>query len=588
LQPTIERLDARRLCAAGDQDLSYGDNGFVRLQFGDAEYQFLPGSDPTGTATVVSMSVDGESFSLRKFNAGVPDATAGPGGTIAINPLPFDPGEGARAVPFRAWDFSSGRTVIEFITHPSAASRFGDSFFVRLNPDRTLDTTYGTDGVRAYPGRFWHEVVQQGDKLVAIQDTDRNVLLRYDEDGALDLTFGSAGRDELPTDTVGLFLQPDGKILTGTRRISRRNPDGGADTTFGEGDGFTDTTGGRVGLDSAGRIIVSGSRAMNRLTPAGLYDTTFGDGGVLTFEVDPALTNFRGETFVPGADVVTISQGRDFVRVDAAGQRDAAFGRVVVDLRRALVDLPPLTLLSEPQVAVGQPDGSILIHQRVMDGRFLQVRIAGGGSGSASVALDGDVVTLDGTDLADRIETDDAGAIINAYVNGVGRSFARPPAASYRIDARGGNDVAVVEFFGSEVPARIFGSDGDDRLVGGRGNDTIFGGNGYDRIDGEDGDDRLSGGDGRDWIRGQDEKDTILGEGWGDFLDGGGGNDVIEGGGFADQLTGGRGEDTLHGDLGNDIFHSADGTVDQLLGEAGTDDATDADENDLLTSIETI
>jgi Ca2+-binding RTX toxin-like protein len=223
-----------------------------------------------------------------------------------------------------------------------------------------------------------------------------------------------------------------------------------------------------------------------------------------------------------------------------------------------------------------------------MDGRFLQVRIAGGGSGSASVALDGDVVTLDGTDLADRIETDDAGAIINAYVNGVGRSFARPPAASYRIDARGGNDVAVVEFFGSEVPARIFGSDGDDRLVGGRGNDTIFGGNGYDRIDGEDGDDRLSGGDGRDWIRGQDEKDTILGEGWGDFLDGGGGNDVIEGGGFADQLTGGRGEDTLHGDLGNDIFHSADGTVDQLLGEAGTDDATDADENDLLTSIETI
>jgi hypothetical protein len=43
---TIESLEPRRLCAAGDQDLSFGDNGFLSHRFGETPYQFLPGSDP--------------------------------------------------------------------------------------------------------------------------------------------------------------------------------------------------------------------------------------------------------------------------------------------------------------------------------------------------------------------------------------------------------------------------------------------------------------------------------------------------------------------------------------------------------------
>ena len=75
---TIESLEPRRLCAAGDQDLSFGDNGFLSLRFGETPYQFLPGSDPAGTAFVVSMNANGRSFDVRKFNHGVADTLSSP------------------------------------------------------------------------------------------------------------------------------------------------------------------------------------------------------------------------------------------------------------------------------------------------------------------------------------------------------------------------------------------------------------------------------------------------------------------------------------------------------------------------------
>src|SRR5215213_7961751 len=113
---TLDRLEPRRLCAAGDQDLSFGDNGFVHLRFGETPYQFLPGSDPTGTAHVASMNANGLSFDVRKFINGVPDATAGPKGSIITIPLPFTAPEGTQAKPGRVWQLSGGRVLLEFTT----------------------------------------------------------------------------------------------------------------------------------------------------------------------------------------------------------------------------------------------------------------------------------------------------------------------------------------------------------------------------------------------------------------------------------------------------------------------------------------
>ncbi len=187
MRQLLERLEPRRLCAAGDHDLSYGDNGFVRLAFGQTPYQFLPGSAPLGVATVVSTSPDGASFQLRRYSTGTPDPTAGPGGVIATIPLPFRSPAGAPELPTpqRVWNLSDGRTLIEFTVPQRDAQAFAsrDGYIVRLNPDRSLDRTFGTDGAVFFAGRFPLDAVQQGDNLIAINGPR---TVRFNADLALD------------------------------------------------------------------------------------------------------------------------------------------------------------------------------------------------------------------------------------------------------------------------------------------------------------------------------------------------------------------------------------------------------------------
>ena len=582
----VEWLEPRRLFAAGDHDLSYGVNGSLGLRFGGTEYQFLPGSDPFGAATIVSISPDKRSFSLRKYNAGMPDTAAGSDGTIATIPFPFSrPMD--QVAPDRVWDLSGGRRLIEFIVpRPGSASDLG--YFVRLNPDNTLDTTFGAGCAVLFEGRFPFEVVQQGDNLLAING---HQVVRYTDDLNLDTTFGTMGGATPVGDRLDkIAVHPSGRIL-----VSRGNadlvyaltPDGQIDTTFGEGDG-------RVGapdinvvtgmvVDSAGRIVVTGGTGIVRFTPDGMLDTTFGAGGV-SRAPDSAGAVVLADGRIAGGHSQFLSV-LGMIRIDGAGAYDADFGRVIVQLA------PPRLVGDDridaaPAVPEVQPDGSILVSQRYDDGRFRRVRLKAGGSDPSPIVLNGETLTVTGTPGHDRIVIDHDTPF--AAINEVGRGFAYGSARSFAADGGAGHDLITFILLGVSTFGRstLNGGAGDDRVVGGSGDDTITGGDGYDHLDGGDGNDLLTGGDGRDWIRGQAGNDTISGDAWGDFLDGGAGDDMLDGGGYPDRLTGGPGADTLRGGLGNDLFFSNDDGIDHLFGDAGPDQA-DADEDDVLTSIET-
>src|SRR4051812_22373694 len=115
----IQPLEARRLLAAGDQDMSFGDEGLLQLHFDIAPYQFLPGSDPTGAATIVSVDTPQTHFAIRKLNNGVADESAGPNGIITDTDLPFKYPTtiGLRITPRRTWALSGGRAYVEFIAN---------------------------------------------------------------------------------------------------------------------------------------------------------------------------------------------------------------------------------------------------------------------------------------------------------------------------------------------------------------------------------------------------------------------------------------------------------------------------------------
>jgi uncharacterized delta-60 repeat protein len=604
VQIACESLEPRRLFAAGDQDLTYGDNGFLRLRFADAAYQFMPGSDPAGTATVVAMSADSATFSLRRFIAGVADATAGPNGTIATIPLPFDVPAGKRAAPARIWNLSGGRTLVEFLVANRITSAEG--YYVRLNADRSLDTTYGSGGVAYVPGGFWLDAVQQGDKFVALREasTPYSTVARYTDEFELDATFGNGGISRPGERMAEITAQPDGKIVLATwdvARVVRLTSGGLLDPTFA-GDGIAETgilqNSTAIAVDAAGRIVVSGSGSITRLTSAGATDTTFGTNGTITPDIPFTDAILPDGTVLPGTGGTPIEFGM-VLRVTPGGQFDADFGHAFVSLGmfEPLLDRT-VEVLRDPQVSTPQPDGSVLVSRRFVDGRFVQVRLEDGGAAPGVVTLAGGVMTVAGTNEDDHILINPLGGAIGTR-QGVGRSFDPDLVTAYRVDALGGDDIVVVREDDPAKPAVIFGGLGDDRLAGDRGNDTIFGNAGNDRIEGYGGDDLLHGNGGRDKLSGGPKMnepgnstagdDRIFGDEGDDSLAGEGGADILDGGTGNDRLDGGDGADRMMGSDGNDTFVSNgdENAVDDLYGGGGTDTLLAGDEDDLLTDIET-
>ena len=189
-------------------------------------------------------------------------------------------------------------------------------------------------------------------------------LARYTASGALNATFGTGGRvttDFAGSDDVGyaLSLDAQGRILvagyaaTGTQSLNfalaRYTASGALDATFGTAGKVTtdfagsDDLGFALSLDDQGRILVAGSTytgtqsynfALARYTASGALDATFGTGGKVTTDfagsgdVGYALSlDAQGRILVAGYNN-TFTQGANFAlaRYTASGTLDPTFG----------------------------------------------------------------------------------------------------------------------------------------------------------------------------------------------------------------------------------------------------------------------
>jgi len=174
-----------------------------------------------------------------------------------------------------------------------------------------------------------------------------------------------------------------------------------------------------------------------------------------------------------------------------------------------------------------------------------------------------------------------------------------------------GSDVANL-LRGNGGADTVYGLGGDDTINGGIGTDSMFGGDGIDLVSfvgrganlfisnnglansGASGEndtidpdvENLTGGSGSDTIVGSASANVLSGGDGADSLDGADGNDTLLGGTDDDTLTGGAGLDLLDGGPNSDTFFTADGQVDTLDGNLGTDTAT-TDLVDVATNIET-
>ncbi|HJT99168.1 MAG TPA: delta-60 repeat domain-containing protein [Rhodanobacteraceae bacterium] len=272
----------------GDLDPSFGSGGTTAVGFGaigwvyglaiDANGKIVLGGRVDGGATLADFAA------VRLTSDGLPDATFGSGGRVVI---PMGAGEAydeANSVLVQ----TDGRIVIAGLSDVAADDR--DFALLRLDDDGTPDPTFGDHGrvfVRFDLGSDKvdeaHAAVQQADgRLVVAGRADVEgqhadfALARLDAHGALDPDFGDAGR------------------LTFHFHDAAPNYDSASS----------------VAIDAAGRILVAGvSRkdsgydddfAIARLLPDGTFDPSFGDGGraIVAFDLGGDLSDEVAETIV--------------------------------------------------------------------------------------------------------------------------------------------------------------------------------------------------------------------------------------------------------------------------------------------------
>ncbi|MCO8121088.1 M12 family metallo-peptidase [Stieleria sp. TO1_6] len=189
------------------------------------------------------------------------------------------------------------------------------SFLVRLNPNGSLDTSYGNSGLALIDsaGSLAIEaldVTPDGKVVAAVSSTNSNLfgVMRVNADGRLDLSFGQnavADYAHLSADAVDLKSLPDGDVLllgnSGfDATILRMQSDGSLDPNFGN-QGVTsvyhptaEITFEAMQLAADGSIVMAGTALENfqrdfvvvRLSADGSTDTNFAVDGFAFADID--------------------------------------------------------------------------------------------------------------------------------------------------------------------------------------------------------------------------------------------------------------------------------------------------------------
>ena len=371
-----------------------------------------------------------------------------------------------------------------------------------------------------------------------------------------------------------------------------------------------DPTQSPVTLDGpAGTLTVDQDNATVTYTPAGGFTgpvevyvyvaQTTGNASYVNSKFDKQLVNIGvGDQAASGTPAtVAALQGQALTDVTVASFTDGDAGGRASDWT-ATVDWGDGTVSDAAVVADGG-NGQFRVvashsYGTVAADLPLRVMLAGNNGArldllgqvavSATSALDGRTLTINGSSGADTIAFGRDGDTLTVDVNGTASTYAASDVDLVEIFAADGGDAVTLE---QDAPnTRVFGGAGDDTLVGGYGNDELFGEDGDDSLDGSGGNDSIDGGSGDDYLMGGtdlDYDDATVTAGFfdRDTLLGGDGNDTLSGGRDANMLIGGDGDDLLNGSGSRDSLDGGAGN-DRLRGYGNADSLVGGDGNDSL------
>jgi len=237
-------------------------------------------------------------------------------------------------------------------------------FYIRYFPSGVLDPSFGTNGkevtaITLDSGLLGVDIALQPDgKIVAVGSNNYRdfAINRYNSDGSLDTSFGTAG--QVVTSMVDfqdiatkVEIQPDGKIVVAGLynsngvgyAVARYNPNGSLDTTFGT-EGKVITPMGTFGLPNLGALLlqpdgkiiaVGDSNSGNtynlvRYNADGSLDSSFGSNGIVSHGLSGySVYRYHDAALQPDGKIIgagAASNQTVVLRYNANGSRDMGFG----------------------------------------------------------------------------------------------------------------------------------------------------------------------------------------------------------------------------------------------------------------------
>lgn len=294
----VANIALARYLSNGTLDNSFGLNGIVMtsVESGCSGYAMILEPDDKITVTG-SILQNGEVWiPLIQYNTdGTLNTSFGTNGVAIINIEDC-------AIAYGIIKQSDNKYVV-------AGFAESQSFVARVNPDGSVDTSFGTNGGTSIPIGFSSSLrgvgLQSSQKIVAAGYSDGQcVLIRLNTDGTLDTTFGDLG---VVTNKFGAYNVLLDMLVDSSDRIvvagvsddtaisARYLVDGDLDTSFGN-EGFASVICGVIGnanavrLQPDNKIVIAGFSDNNgllaRINSDGTFDSNFGINGLVLDPTD--------------------------------------------------------------------------------------------------------------------------------------------------------------------------------------------------------------------------------------------------------------------------------------------------------------
>ena len=386
---------------SGSLDVTFGASGKVLTPVGSTEddaYALVIQSDGKLVAAGRSLIGSTYDFALARYNPdGTLDSGFGSGGKVLTPIGSISAYANALAVQ------PDGKLVAAGYAHNGSNFDFA---LVRYNANGTLDSGFGSGGKVLTPiGSSWDYAyaltIQPDGKLVVAGrssngSNDDFALARYNTNGTLDSSFGSAGKviisigsgDECIYDVA---VQSDGKLVAAGYSsngsnldfaLVRYNTNGTLDSSFGAGGkvitpvGSSDEIACALAIQSDGKLVAAGSTSSTstyydfvlvRYNADGSLDNSFGAGGKALTDIGEHSDDFGrdlaiqsdGKLVAVGYRASASSNGYDLAlaRYNSDGTLDSNFGtggRVVTPIGSAADQAFALAIQSDGKlVAAG-------------------------------------------------------------------------------------------------------------------------------------------------------------------------------------------------------------------------------------------